>query len=55
MVQRLHRPPVKSEHINLRITPEVLELIKRASAADGRTVSDWAVRALEAAVKRGSR
>lgn len=52
MVQRLHRPVVKSAQLNLRITPDVLELIKRAAAADGRTVSDWSARALEAAVNR---
>ena len=46
------RIPVKSARLDTRITPDLLDQLRRAAEIQGRTVSDYVAATLQAAVRK---
>lgn len=46
------RPPAKSARLDTRVTPDLLDQIRRAAEIQGRSVSDYVAATLQAAVQR---
>ena len=44
--------PVKSARLDTRITPDLLDLVRRAAEVQGRSVSDYVAATLQAAVQK---
>jgi len=44
--------PVKSARLDTRITPDLLDQVRRAAEVQGRSVSDYVAATLQAAVQR---
>jgi len=45
-------PPARSARLEARITPEALDIVKRAAEIEGRSVSDFVVTAVQEAARR---